>query len=169
MSVLQLASRSTRTPLDASHQSMAMRPSRHPSTRSRSSQRDGRVNRTRMGMRPEPPLRWAPPPRRLLCHFRRRRRRRRRRRCPPPSHRPHRAQSRRAGNKRRRQLELHRGGVGLPCAHELAVQQPGRRLHLPRGLRADGGAPRAQEAAPARGWLVSDRYISYACAGWGGK
>ena len=39
----------------------------------------------------------------------------------------------------------------------------GWRLHLPRGLRADGGAPRAQEAAPARGRLVvSDRYISYA-------
>jgi hypothetical protein len=39
----------------------------------------------------------------------------------------------------------------------------GWRLRLPRGLRADGGAPRAQEAAPARGRLVvSDRYISYA-------
>ena len=31
----------------------------------------------------------------------------------------------------------------------------------------DGGAPRAQEAAPARGRLVSDRYISYACAAGG--
>ena len=50
-------------------------------------------------------------------------------------------------------------------------EEEGRRLHLPRGLRArdgglEGGAPRAQEAAPTRGRLVSDRYISYACAGW---
>ena len=43
----------------------------------------------------------------------------------------------------------------------------GWRLRLPRGLRTDGGAPRAQEAAPARGRLVSDRYISYACAAGG--
>ena len=34
-------------------------------------------------------------------------------------------------------------------------------------VRTDGGAPRAQEAAPARGRLVSDRYISYACAAGG--